>query len=255
MSRRAVRYKPQPPDQKTRASASVRTQRRDNVSYSEPNVSVNDIMILKKELNDLLRQRSLMKAKIQRLNDTIKSSNGRPKVTNQQVASNLQKEMKKIEQYNQSRRAEIASIMSSDLAAEITEQQQESLILYQEINRINKRKREADRELAETNAQLEQVSQQYSPENLRLAQRKVAALEQEIAVQQRRNEKLRKQIEEADEERDRAEVESDENLKKQIEILEQKIAAEQQNNEDLDKEIEETRKKYDEEIQRLQKEL
>ncbi|OHT01546.1 hypothetical protein TRFO_31576 [Tritrichomonas foetus] len=145
--------------------------------------------------------------------------------------------------------------MRSDLAAEISEQQQESLLLYQEINRINKRKKEADRELLEVNEQLEIVSQQFSAENLRIAQNKLADLEQEISLQEKRNERLRAQIEEADQERSKAEEASSENLQKQISILEQKIQEEQKSNQELDREIEETRKKYDEELQKLQKEL
>ncbi|OHT16105.1 hypothetical protein TRFO_13424 [Tritrichomonas foetus] len=171
------------------------------------------------------------------------------------MTNSLIKEMKKIEQYNANRRAEIASIMMSDLAAEITEQQQESLLLYQEINRIIKRKKEVEKELTNVSEQLDTANQQYSEENLKIALHKVSMLEQEIASQEQRNEKLRAQIEEAEEEKSRAEIESDENLQKQVALLEQKIQAEQETAADLDKEIEETKKKYDEELQKIQSEI
>ena len=253
MSKKAgARYRPAPPDQKYRNVESARVQRRD-VDSSEPQITPNDIVILKKELNNLTQQKSLLKAKIQRLNDTLK--NHRPKPANQQMTNSLQREMKKIEQYNANRRSEIASIMSSDLAAEISEQQQESILLYEELNRIIKRKKEAEKELNEVTEQLQIASQQYSEENLQIAQNKVSMLEQEIAKQEQRNERLRSQIEEAEAEKSKAEIESDENLKKQIDQLEQDIKMEESKVSDLDKEIEETKNKYEEELQQLQKKL
>ena len=236
-----VRYRPAPPDQKFKSIDSSRSQRRD-VNPSEPQITSNDIVILKKELNNLTQQKSLLKAKIQRLNDTLK--NHRPKPANQ-----------KIEQYNANRRAEIAAIMSSDLAAEISEQQQESILLYEEINRINKRRKEAEKELADVTEQLEIASQQYSEENLQIAQHKISMLEQEIANQEQRNERLRSQIEEAEAEMSKAEIESNENLSKQVEKLEQQIQKEKDEIASLDQEIEDTKTKNEEEIKELEQKL
>lgn len=247
-----VRYRPAPPDQKFKSIDSSRSQRRD-VNPSEPQITSNDIVILKKELNNLTQQKSLLKAKIQRLNDTLK--NHRPKPANQQMANSLEKEMKKIEQYNANRRAEIAAIMSSDLAAEISEQQQESILLYEEINRINKRRKEAEKELADVTEQLEIASQQYSEENLQIAQHKISMLEQEIANQEQRNERLRSQIEEAEAEMSKAEIESNENLSKQVEKLEQQIQKEKDEIASLDQEIEDTKTKNEEEIKELEQKL
>lgn len=251
MTRTTARYRPIPPDQRYRTAESTRSQR--NAEPSGTQITSNDIILLKKELNNLTQQKTRLKAKIQHLNDTLK--NPRSKPTNQQAITSLEKEMKKIEQYNANRQAEINAIMASDLAAEISEQQQESLLLYQEINRINKRKKEADKELADINEQLQIAAQQYSEENLRIAQNKVAELEQQIALQEQNNERLRSQIEEAEEEKSRAEIESDDNLKKQISQLESNIEAEQENIKKLDQEIEDTKKKYEEELQKLEEEL
>ena len=87
-----VRYRPAPPDQKFKSIDSSRSQRRDvNPSEpqitsndivmlkKEPQITSNDIVILKKELNNLTQQKSLLKAKIQRLNDTLK--NHRPQAS------------------------------------------------------------------------------------------------------------------------------------------------------------------------------
>lgn len=247
-----ARYRPTPPDQKYKSIDATRTARRD-ANSSEPQITTNDIVILKKELNNLTQQKSLLKAKIQRLNDTLK--NHRPKPANQQMANSLEKEISKIEQYNAKRRAEIAAIMSSDLAAEISEQQQESILLYEEINRINKRRKEAEKELATVSEQLEIASQQYSEENLQIAQHKIAMLEQEIASQEQRNERLRSQIEEAEDEMSKAEIESNDKLAKKVEDLQQKIDQEQQKLDELNQEITDKKKEYSDEIEKLEKEL
>ena len=237
-------------NQRPQRVESARVPRRDDVS--EQQITSNDITALKKELNSLTQQKTMLKAKIQRLNDTLK--NHRPRAANQQMLNQLKSEMKKVEQYNENRRQEISAIMMSDLAAEITEQQQESLLLYQEINRIMKRKKEATKELENITEQLDAANKQYNEENLKVALNKVAMLQKEIETQEQRNEKLRAQIEEAEEEKSRAEIESDENLQREVALLEQKIQAEQATAADLDKEIEETKKKYDEELQQIQNE-
>ena len=101
----------------------------------------DEIGILKREKQNLIQEKSLLKAKITRLRNKASKPPQKKKQNIQNIhglLNNLEVEIKKITQLAASKRTEIETIKQSDRAAVITELQEECLILHQEIIRMKR---------------------------------------------------------------------------------------------------------------------
>ena len=115
------------------------------IKRSSENITTDDIVNLKREKQNLLQERTLLKAKLARFADI----NRHPKDAgrNQQIANSLERQVRTLEQLTASKRAEIAQLIYSDRAAVITELQEESKMLHLELMRLKKTKQETEQEL------------------------------------------------------------------------------------------------------------
>jgi chromosome segregation ATPase len=214
-------------------------------------LTTDDIINLKRERQNLIRERTLLKAKLAR----YASYNRHPKPPgrNQQIANSLQREVQKLEQLTAAKRAEIAQLIYSDRAAVVTELQEESKMLHLELIRLKKAKHDTEMQLRDVAAQLEDVSQKYSPAALARQQKAIKQLEREIAAQKARNmvaeEKVVKM--QCEQEGDGQEAEA-ETAQAKIEELRALIRAEQQEIAAIDQQMATMREEHASEMQRLQ---
>ncbi|OHT09947.1 hypothetical protein TRFO_21040 [Tritrichomonas foetus] len=224
------------------------------IKRSSENITTDDIVNLKREKQNLLQERTLLKAKLARFADI----NRHPKAAgrNQQIANSLERQVRTLEQLTASKRAEIAQLIYSDRAAVITELQEESKMLHLELMRLKKTKQETEAELRKVSAELEEACQKYSPAVLTKQQKTIKQLEREISAQQARNEKLKQKIEVMQKDQE-ANNYDDENAKiqKQIDDLKAKIKEEQQAIAQLDKQMAQMSDEHANEMQELQSQL
>ena len=97
----------------------------------------DEIAIMKREKQNLIQERCLLKAKIVRLNSKAKHPRQATQVSGIQLNS-LEKEIRQVEQMTASKRSEIALIKLSDRAAIVDELQEECLMLHMELIRMRK---------------------------------------------------------------------------------------------------------------------
>jgi chromosome segregation ATPase len=215
-------------------------------------LTTQDIINLKREKQNLIRETTVLKAKLARYS----SYNRHPKSTeqNRQIADSLEEEVNKLEQLTAAKRAEIAQLIYSDTAAVVTELQEKSKMLHLELMRLKKKKQETEIQLREASAQLEEVCQRFSPAALAKQQKAIRQLEKEIAAQKMKNQvaeekvaKMRTEQEGAGQEAEQAQARLEE-LRAQIRKEQQEIAA-------LDQQMAQMKADHAAEMQRLQSQV
>lgn len=239
-----------------RPNNSVRTKRKQKFFLPENAPTAEEINVLKKEKQNLIQEKSLLKAKITRLIDITKHPE---KYTNKITTdpNSLEKEYKQIEQMSASRRAEIAQLISSDLAATVNELQEECLMLHMELIRVKGEKNKAEQDLRSIAKQLQDAKYNFSPE-LEKKQRKIISdLERQIAEQKIRNCKIQAKLDTQDfyDYRESQRVEINPIVAQTLMQLDAKLKSEQADVLEIE---EETRKIEEEklrEIEELQKKL
>jgi len=158
-----------------------------------------EIAILKKELHNLSQEKSLLKAKISRLEAVSKKTN-KSGMKSKSDQNSLEREYRQIGQMLASKRAEITQINSSDLASIITELHEECLFLHSEIIRVGSAKSAADIELGLILKNLNEAHHCFSRE-VEIKQRKmIRDLEKQIEEQVIRNSKIRSKFDERENE-------------------------------------------------------
>lgn len=224
------------------------------IKRSSENITTDDIVNLKREKQNLIQERTLLKAKLARFADI----NRHPKAAgrNQQIANSLEKQVRTLEQLTASKRAEIAQLIYSDRAAVITELQEESKMLHLELMRLKKTKQETEAELRRVSAELEEACQKYSPDVLNKQQKQIKTLERDISAQQARNEKLKQKIELMQKEQEENNYDdANAKIQKQIDDLKAKIREEKNAIAQLDKQMQQMSEDHANEMQELQSQL
>jgi uncharacterized protein YnzC (UPF0291/DUF896 family) len=202
---------------------------------------------LKREKQTLIRQRTLLTAKLAR----FASFNHHPKPPgrNQLIAHSLSTEVQTLEQLTAMKREEIARLIYSDRAALITELQEESKMLHLEVSRLTKVKQDTEVEVRELAARLEHVTQKCSAAAFARQQKQIKDLQRAIVIQREKNEEVlqavaaRQTEEEVSEENEKRQQKIDQ-LRAQVEREQQEIAA-------IDEQIGRMREDHAKEMQRI----
>jgi chromosome segregation ATPase len=219
------------------------------IKNSQESLTTDDIVNLKREKQNLIRERTLLKAKLAR----YASFNRHPKPPgrNQQIANSLEREVHKLEQLTAAKRAEIAQLIYSDRAAVITELQEESKMLHLELMRLKKSKQESETDLRGLAAEYDEACQKYSPAVLSRQHAQIANLEQMIAAQKEKNDAVRAKIAAMKEEQD-GDAQQAEKVQRRTEELQARIRHEQQEIAAIDRQMQQMREEHAREMQRLQ---
>jgi hypothetical protein len=161
-----------------------------------PDASPDQLSIMKQELQSVLREKSLLKARIARLEDSstrdsaLSSPTAKPPKT-------VVMELHQAEQYNAARRAEIELILNSDLVANVTEKEQEAIILYEELQRCSQLRKDTEVALTNSHREFERMRQKFSRDVMQRNDELIQSLEEQIVNQERlteqATEELRKQ--------------------------------------------------------------
>jgi hypothetical protein len=154
-------------------------------SVNQADEQLDEVFIMRQELESLRCEKSLLKCQIARKKDTKLLHELSPS-QNPHIKRSLVKELLRTQQYNATREAKIEALKSSDLVANIQEMEQEILVLYQEIKGIQERRELAEQALAEACRNLDRTSRRFSKELLKKNQLLIQSLEREISVHQQR---------------------------------------------------------------------
>jgi uncharacterized sporulation protein YeaH/YhbH (DUF444 family) len=221
------------------------------IKNSREGLTTDDIVNLKREKQNLIQERSILKAKLARYANFNRHT--KPPGRNQQIVNSLERQVHTLEQLTAAKRAEIAKLIYSDRAAVVTELQEESKMLHLELMRLKKTKQDTENDLREISLQLQEAQKKYSPSVLNKQHKQIRALERQIAAQRTRNEKIKEKISQMKKEQEAQNYEEqNDRLQKEIEGLKGKIRNEQQQIAALDKQMDKMKHDHAEEMQRLQ---
>ncbi|OHT13961.1 hypothetical protein TRFO_15728 [Tritrichomonas foetus] len=224
------------------------------IKNSREPITIDEIISLKREKQNLTQERYILKAKIARFSDATKRPN--PPNRNIQIANSLEKQVKTLEQLVAAKKQEIADLIYSDRAALVTELQEESKMLHLESNRLKKLKQDTEAELKKLSLELEEACEKYSPQVLNRQGKAIRGVEKEIEMQKARNDKIQKKIDDAIKAQEEQKLqEKHENLQKQIDSLKQKIRQEQNEINGLDRQMRELQENHTNEILEYQSRL
>ena len=206
------------------------------IRNSRDPITIDDIINLKREKQNLTQERYLLKAKLARYADVSRRPNTAKRDI--QIANSLEKQVRTLEILTAAKRAEINDLIYSDRAAQVTELQEESKMLHLESLRLRRAKLETEAELKQLSAELESANERYSPQVITRQQKAIKAVEKEINQQKKKNEELQKKIDEAKKsQEDQKLEEKQKELQKQINDLKQSIRNEQDQIKKLDNEM------------------
>lgn len=206
-------------------------------NQNNQNVTEEEIFMMKQELQALVREKNILKNKIVKLMDVEKNS---PKSHISKPSKNsLSKDIKELEEYNQKKKEEIDSFLQSDEFSRITEMQEETVILYEELTRMSELKKQIDSMVKEATANLEQTVKTFSPETINRNQKIINKLETEIALQEERNKIARDNLEISASKSDDQDIDHAKYvMQSSIQILQKRIEEEEKEIARLDAEIE-----------------
>ena len=224
-------------------------------------ISQDEIIELKRERQNLIQERNMLKAKITRFSDLAKRPS-QPSTTNPRsrapsrntiIANSLQKQIDSLTQMIAQKRTETQQIMTSDRAVQIRELQEEALMLYSEIVRLQEEKKNVDAQYKEASDQLHQIKTHYSETVINDQAKMIKNLEKEISLQQQRNDMIRHKITLLkQEQKDETFVSASDKMQRQIQNMKDKIKAERQAIKQLDIETQKLREKHTMELKKLQ---
>jgi uncharacterized sporulation protein YeaH/YhbH (DUF444 family) len=221
------------------------------IKNSREGLTTEDIVNLKREKQNLIQERSILKAKLARYANF--NRHAKPPGRNQQIANSLERQVHTLEQLTAAKRAEIAQLIYSDRAAVVTELQEESKMLHLELMRLKRTKQDTENDLREISMQLQEAQRKYSPSVLNKQHKQIRALERQIAAQRARNEKIKEKVSQMKKEQEEQNYqEQNDKMQKEIESLKAKIRREHQEIAALDKQMEQMKENHAMEMQKLQ---
>lgn len=232
------------------------------IKQAKDKISVEEIMELKREKQNLIQERNMLRAKITRFSDLAKKSNSnvtvnprnRGKSRNTMIANSLQRQIDSLTQQIAQRRSETQQLIISDKAVEITELQEEAKMLYMESMRLEREKKEVENEYREAQLTLEKINANYSSAVISEQAKQIKNLEKEISLQRQRNEILRTKISAIKEEqKDKAYIDATEKVKQKIEEVKKKIQMEREEMRKLDEETNLFKIAHKERMEKLRK--
>jgi hypothetical protein len=224
------------------------------IKNARESLTTDDIVNLKREKQNLIQERSLLKARLARYANF--NRHPKPPGRNQQIANSLEQQVRTLEQLTAAKRAEIAQLIYSDRAAVISELQEESKMLHLEIMRLKKTKQEAEASLREVSTELKDAQEKYSPTVLSRQDKIIKQLEKEIAAQRGRNELIKEKVAQMRaEQAGMQHQEENSKVHQQIDSLKAQIRQEQQEIAALDQQMAQMKADHAAELQRLQSEL
>ena len=209
------------------------------VGRLDPQLPTEDLDRMKHELQSLTKEKSMLKAKIVRLQELAKHPN-----PTEQGPSYLVEELKKTLSYNDERKSEITALLNSDLAALIKEQREECVILHEELVRQRRVRTEREADLRELTSKIENAQRRISSDVVARNQKLIATLERQLEQQTERVEtakrNMHKQMDDTGISTRAREV-----LEASVHALEERIKAEEAEIAALDNEIERQRESYE----------
>ena len=193
-------------------------------------VTKDDVSDLKIEKQQLIDERTQLKAKIVRLEAQSKRS-ARAGTSNQNLLTQLDKEYKSVEHLVMQQRAQINQLLRSDNAAERQELQEEAKIIYQERLRLQELQCQQQVELNEARKELDELLKTNGPAIYEKQAEKISVLEDKLNKYEVANAKLAAKIKRLKEEK-KTQDESQagqinsraEELRRQIKEVEDKTA-------------------------------
>ena len=223
-------------------------------SQSVPLRLSDEISILKKEKQNLIQEKSLLKAKIVRLTNKAKRPRQSPQKFNIQYSNSLEKELRQAEQLTAAKRSEIALIKLSDRAAIVDELQEECLMLHMELIRMKKQKIEAEKQRKEAYKKLVNAQEEYSKEVLANQKKEIAHYIKEIAAQKQRNFAIALKLQKKEEARDVPD-ERTIVMKTSVESIEKSIQQEEEETKQIEEEIKQVTEEQTKRIKELEERL
>jgi predicted RNase H-like nuclease (RuvC/YqgF family) len=146
--------------------------------------SPDELSILKQELQSILREKNLLKARIARLEDSA-SRDASAASPAAKPPKTIVTELEQAEQYNATRRSEIELILNSDLVANVIENEQEAIILYEELQRCQQVRKESEAMLGDLTREFDAMHHKFSRETMQHNEELIRSLEDQIAAQER----------------------------------------------------------------------
>ena len=223
-------------------------------SQSIPLRLSDEISILKKEKQNLIQEKSLLKAKIVRLTNKAKRPRQSTQKFNIQYSNSLEKELRQAKQMTAAKRSEIALIKLSDRAAIVDELQEECLMLHMELIRMKKQKIEAEKQRKEAYKKLVNAQEEYSKEVLEKQKKEIAHYIKEIATQKQRNFaialKLQKKEEAKDVPDERTRV-----IQNSVDAIDKSIKQEEEETKQIQEEIQQITQEQTKKIKELEDRL
>jgi uncharacterized sporulation protein YeaH/YhbH (DUF444 family) len=213
-------------------------------------VTRDDIVNLKREKQNLIREGVLLRAKLGRY--AASNRHVKPPGRNQQIANSLEREVGKLTELAASKRAQIAKLVYSDRAATITELQEESKMLYLELLRLRRVAQEAKAGLRQISAQRQHAAEKCSPAAVARQEAQIRSLERDLAVQRSTNDAIREKI--AAQELDESEQESA-TTRQTIKRLREQVRKEQHEISALDREMARMRADHAAEMQQIRAQI
>ncbi|EAX97549.1 hypothetical protein TVAG_006800 [Trichomonas vaginalis G3] len=232
------------------------------IKQAKEKISIEEIMELKREKQNLIQERNILRAKITRFADLAKrtNSNGsinprnRGKSRNAIIANTLQNQIDSLTRQIAQKRSETQQLMFSDKAVEITELQEEAKMLFMEAMRLEREKKEVELQYKEAQENLERINANYSSSVIAEQSKQINQLEKEISLQRQRNEILRSKISAIKEEqKTKSYIDATEKVKNKIEEIKKKIQAEKEAIRALDQETELVKIAHKERMENLRK--
>lgn len=206
------------------------------VRNSREPITIEDIISLKREKQNLTQERYLLKAKLARFSDASRRPN--PPNRNIQISNSLEKEIKTLETLMSAKKEEINELIYSDRASMVTELQEESKMLTLESQRLKKVKVDTEAELKRLSMQLEEACEKYSPQVLSNQNRIIKQLEKKIKQQTDRNNEIQKNIDDTKRQFEEQNLQQKhDELEKRISDLRQQIKQVQDDMKGMDNEM------------------
>jgi small-conductance mechanosensitive channel len=217
------------------------------IKNSTEALTPGNIVNLKREKQNLIRERTLLTAKLARYASF--NRHAKPPGRNQQIAHCLAGEVEKLEQLTAMKREDIARLIYSDRAAVITELQEESKMLHLEVSRLTKLKQDTEVELRELSARLDEATQRCCPAAIARQQTQIKGLEKAVAAQRAKNEAMLQRISARQQEEPPGEPDK---RQQKIDQLRAQVKREQQEIASLDEQMARMKEEHAKEMQRIQ---
>ena len=197
-------------------------------------ITEEEIFIMRQELEALLREKSLLKNKIMKLMNNEQSKNGFENFHKRSIEN----EIEELQKYIRKKNDEMENLQNSEPAAQVTEMQEEIVILYEEMQRLNEMKRQIDAMVKDATANLDQTIKAFSPEALSRNSKTIHNLQKQIEIQKQKNQQARENLEKKENEPNTEEIEHAKYvMESSIKILEQSIQDEEKEIDSITQEI------------------